>query len=102
VEIVVLVFAISIVLWVLFDARSRDWSQTGYAGYSPVFWAAAVAIFGIIFLPAYLIVRRKSRPRGRSNGMKRCPDCAELVQGDAAICRFCRHRFATRDLRRVA
>jgi O-antigen/teichoic acid export membrane protein len=95
VEIVVLAFAISIVIWVLFDARSRDWSQTGYANYSPVFWAAVVALFGVIFLPAYLIVRRKSRPRGRSKGMKRCPDCAELVQGDAAICRFCRHRFAT-------
>ena len=27
--------------------------------------------------------------------MKRCPDCAELVQPDARICRFCRFNFDT-------
>jgi len=25
--------------------------------------------------------------------LKRCPDCAELVQPDARICRYCRHEF---------
>jgi hypothetical protein len=27
--------------------------------------------------------------------MKKCPQCAEMVQGEAKICRFCRHEFAS-------
>jgi hypothetical protein len=29
--------------------------------------------------------------------LKKCPDCAEMVQADAKICRFCRHEFPTND-----
>ena len=28
-----------------------------------------------------------------ATAVKKCPDCAETVQADARICRFCRHEF---------
>lgn len=31
----------------------------------------------------------------KAKGMKKCPDCAEFVQPEAKICRFCRHEFAS-------
>lgn len=34
------------------------------------------------------------REIAKAKGMKRCPDCAEFVQPDAKICRFCRHEFS--------
>lgn len=100
--VVPLVIACWVSVWVLFDARSRDWSLTGYRGYSPVFWAAAVAIVGVIFVPIYLVVRRRSRPNGKIRGLKRCAECAELVQRDAHVCHFCRRRFVPHALQRAA
>jgi hypothetical protein len=31
-------------------------------------------------------------------GMKKCPDCAEFIQGEALVCRFCGHKFAVTEL----
>jgi hypothetical protein len=36
-----------------------------------------------------------------AKGMKRCPDCAEFVQPDARVCRFCRHAFAAETIQPV-
>jgi hypothetical protein len=32
-------------------------------------------------------------PQLNEDGTKRCPECAEHVQGAALVCRFCGHRF---------
>jgi RNA polymerase subunit RPABC4/transcription elongation factor Spt4 len=33
--------------------------------------------------------------RAVPEGMKKCPDCAELVKSEARICRYCRHDFVS-------
>jgi hypothetical protein len=31
----------------------------------------------------------------QQSGLKKCPDCAEYVQQDAWVCRFCKHHFTS-------
>jgi len=55
--------------------------------------------FGIFFLSFFLsplvgiIVALVMNPNPAAQGKKRCPSCAEFVQRDARICRFCQHSF---------
>jgi hypothetical protein len=56
-----------VVVAVYLDARSRDWRGSGYAHYTPTFWAVAVFLFAIVFVPGYLIARASSRPRWASD-----------------------------------
>lgn len=55
---------------------------------------------GLFFLSFFLsplvgiIVALAMRPNLAAQGMKKCPNCAEFVQPDARICRFCQYSFA--------
>ncbi len=102
------------------DARSlaaSDWYPVSQQ-YLPGQWgcgAWVVAVLLLIFLVgiivlAYMIAVRPAgeliatfehrpaavAPAGPGVGTtKVCPDCAETVQAEARICRFCRHEFET-------
>lgn len=58
-------------------------------------------ILGLLFGPIGLIIaaiispnqEELDRRNAKEGKLKRCPDCAEMVQAEAKICRFCGHSF---------
>lgn len=60
-----------------------------------LWWLYGALIF-IVALPHALIMRPDEGAREReamAGESKKCPSCAEMVKGEARVCRFCGNNF---------
>lgn len=60
----------------------------------PLWWLYGAAIF-IVALPHSLIIRTDAaqvEKQQLAEGMKKCRHCAEMVKGDAVICKHCKRK----------
>ncbi len=69
-------------------------------GKSFVLWWIYGALIFIVALPHSLIMKADQQSLEKqqlSEGMKKCPFCAEMIKQDAKVCRYCGRDVATQE-----
>jgi hypothetical protein len=83
----ILIVLVAIAVWVYLDAKARAERQ-------PALWAIGAVLLAIVVVPVWLI--KRGPKNDAAVGMKRCPFCAEAVQGAAIVCKHCGHDITSR------
>jgi len=79
-------------LWILFSALVAAYaSKKGRSGAG--FFFLALFLSPVIAFIVALASKPDREAAARKSGLKKCPRCAEYVQSEAQVCRFCGNEF---------
>ena len=85
-EVAIIIVWLALCIVVGFYAESKGRSGIG------IFFLSLI-LSPLVGFVAALAMKSDEKKVAVAQGKKKCPECAEFVQADAKVCRFCQHKF---------
>jgi len=86
-------FLVGLLSWILISALVASYASNKKGRSGALYFFLTLLLSPLI---AFLIALTSEPDRdvvAKKSGLKKCPQCAEYVQGDALVCRYCGHNF---------